>query len=377
MSVLISFLLEQEELEGARMEIVELRSTIDSLHEENRTYREHVDQYKSISQAAENALSELNAAYDQFREAAERRSADYEEEVRKQCRRVEILESDLQRTLAEHTTLQETYDADVSAREREKQEMLQELARLREAEATVEAREGRLREEIRNQASLTAEAQSNYERELVLHATDVQALKTLKEELSNYEQRLREQARLADMAASELQSSRLSWEEQKSSLQRSLEEVELRSKELEHQNSILHSHFELLSSQAAKLQRVDASSLSPLRRKVDYEISSVESEGQHASPADSDDLRQVIRFLRREKDILECQHELLQQENRRYKQQAEMAQKALDETRALLSEVCLRSGTHRSSYEYLLTKIVGTCPEPGLCTDAGAAPRIT
>ena len=52
-----------------------------------------------------------------------------------------------------------------------------------------------------------------------------------------------------------------------------------------------------------------------------------------------EELREVIRFLRREKDILQTKLELSLQEGERATVQLEHLQKSLDETRATLDEV--------------------------------------
>ena len=51
-----------------------------------------------------------------------------------------------------------------------------------------------------------------------------------------------------------------------------------------------------------------------------------------------EELRDVVRFLRREKDILATKHELVCQENERTKLQIDHVQRSLDETRAVLNE---------------------------------------
>jgi nucleoprotein TPR len=56
------------------------------------------------------------------------------------------------------------------------------------------------------------------------------------------------------------------------------------------------------------------------------------------------ELRSVIAYLRKEKEIIELQHELSKQENARLKTQLEYLSQSLQDVRATLAQVC----PHRS-----------------------------
>jgi nucleoprotein TPR len=67
-----------------------------------------------------------------------------------------------------------------------------------------------------------------------------------------------------------------------------------------------------------------------------------------------DELREVVRFLRRDKEVLEFELESQQQECRRLQQQLEFTSRNLDETRALLTDERFRLANGRvlSEAEY-------------------------
>lgn len=100
------------------------------------------------------------------------------------------------------------------------------------------------------------------------------------------------------------------------------------------QNATLHQHLENVSSQAAKIRQTAEAP------KTDGSATEVgESEGDDAAA----ELRGVITFVRREKEIAELQLDLHKQENVRLKAYSDRLNQTLEDTRKLLTEVCKRS----------------------------------
>lgn len=68
------------------------------------------------------------------------------------------------------------------------------------------------------QAKLAIEAQNKYERELMLHAADVEALQTAKKQAQEAAKSLKEMEEKVRKATDELQQGRTGWEQQEKSL---------------------------------------------------------------------------------------------------------------------------------------------------------------
>ena len=102
-----------------------------------------------------------------------------------------------------------------------------------------------------------------------------------------------------------------------------------RSKDLATQNSLLHQHLESVTTQAAKI-----------RQAADTEAS---GSGDVDTSGDADgklsELRSVVSYLRKEKEIVELQLELSKQENTRLRTQIDHLSHTLEETQKALSEV--------------------------------------
>jgi nucleoprotein TPR len=109
-----------------------------------------------------------------------------------------------------------------------------------------------------------------------------------------------------------------------------------RCKALTEQNNVLHQHLDNVSSQAARIRQAADSSVG------------TPSEGETADGTESklSELRAVINYLRKEKEIVDMQLELCKQENARLKTQMGHLTRDLEDTRATLSDVGLSGSTH-------------------------------
>ena len=104
--------------------------------------------------------------------------------------------------------------------------------------------------------------------------------------------------------------------------------------DLSSQNTILHQHLESVSSQANRIKAAAQSSTTP-----------VQGEDETTGNADVklSELRSVVAYLRKEKEIVDLQLELSKQETTRLKTQIDHLSQTLEDTRAMLSEVYLSS----------------------------------
>ena len=94
---------------------------------------------------------------------------------------------------------------------------------------------------------------------------------------------------------------------------------------------MLHQHLDNVSSQAARI-----------RQAADFLVG-MPGEGELADSTESrlSELRAVINYLRKEKEIVDMQLELCKQENARLKTQMGHLTRDLEDTRVTLSDVSL------------------------------------
>ncbi|KAJ1980870.1 Filament-forming protein [Dimargaris xerosporica] len=303
----------------------------------------HVDQYKAISAANEEALSDLNATYDEYRTRTD-------EQLAERAATIEMLRKSLNdqgdrvRQVLQELTSQQTQLEEVQGQhEREKMQLTMMIEDLQRKHTHVEGWADKLKADLRQQSQRTQEAQENYTREVTLHAQDIEVLSQLRDRQQMLDQELQSERKKAEAAETKLAASETSWEGQRQILDKTIADLTQRTQDLEQQNTLLHSHLESVSAQALKIQH---NASVPACTIAVQDDANGESSAVSDTPAPStttlaksvDELREVVRYMRRNKEILECQHELGQQEVRRFKQQLDHKSQVLEETRSLLAE---------------------------------------
>ncbi|KAI8486327.1 hypothetical protein Bbelb_358260 [Branchiostoma belcheri] len=299
---------------------------IAGLKEQVSLGKQHVENYKNMATAMEKNLSEQNQASRQLQERLETRlkeATQTRETLEKQIQQLEREKQAAGKELSEIRDSQGKHTADL----RKSLASLQTEVRdaLQKAE-DANRKEQAARNDLEQQVKLASEAQDKYERELMLHAADVQALSAVKEQLEDHNDKLSAAQEEAKKAGEELRLAKVSWEEQKRIQEQSMSSVQSRCQELEKQNNLLHEQIEKLSNQMLSLQTRPAG-------ETTVTAASVSEEGKS-----SEQLLEIIHFIRREKDISETRFEVAQAESVRYQQRLEQLERQLSEAQQALAE---------------------------------------
>ncbi|KAJ0725075.1 putative nucleoprotein TPR/MLP1 [Helianthus annuus] len=158
-------------------------------------------------------------------------------------------------------------------------------------------------------------AQDNYERQVILQSDTIQELTKTSQELALIKETASELQRVFDILKAENDELKSKWETEKMLLEQSKDKAEKKFDEINEQNKILLDQLEALHIKLAE-----------------------KSQGSGASAQSSDDggLQNVVKYLRRSKEIAETEISLLKQEKLRLQSQLEGAMKAESEAQALL-----------------------------------------
>ncbi|KAL1956278.1 hypothetical protein VTO42DRAFT_7451 [Malbranchea cinnamomea] len=306
------------------VEVSELKRDLELAKSELEHAKNQVDDYKAISQSTEERLQELTDTNEQYRQDTDRileeknvRISELENRVEQLSSELSAAKDDLSRLREEQENAQQRYDEQKSVLEAE-------ISRLKEQEERYIAATQFHQQDLKAQAEIAQRAQQNYESELVKHAEAAKNLQTVRAEANHLRLEVVDLRSQAEAAKNSLAQHEEIWNEIKGRYEGEIEELNRRREEVLKQNSLLHDQLENITRQISALQR-DRTGIP-------------EHEEETATGSDLEGLQEVIKFLRREKEIVDVQYHLSTQESKRLRQQLDYTQTQLEETRLKLEQ---------------------------------------
>lgn len=326
---------EEEQGEGLskeqelQIQVADITKELEHTKRELHNVREEVEQYKRISQTAEEELENMNNTHDQFKESMDAEIRERDATIKDLEQRVEDISSELTDSANELEKIRRT-DLEVKRRFIDEKSILEsEISRLKDEAEKVNTATSFYQDDLRAQARIAQEAQQNYERELVKHAEAAQQLQKVRAEFSELKTEIHRLRGDTETAKESLVVNEESWNTQKENYEKELGEIRSRCEDLKKQNKSLLEQLDNVGMQIGELQKSRAAGEDGM-------------EVQEGDDAISDDalekLRRTFTWLRREKEIVDVQLELNLQETKRLKQQLTHSQNTLDETRLLLAQ---------------------------------------
>ena len=306
------------------VEVSELKRDLELKSTELERIKEQVETYRDISQASEERLQELSDSSDLYREETERALEEKNKMIRELERRFEDISTELLTTNNELTQVRDEQSVSERKLDEQKVSFGTDITRLKDEIDQHKARADGLLEDVKSQAGIATQYQQNYEDELVKHAEAAKTLQTIRTENNKLRLEMVELRTTAESATTSLEQKEESWSEQKARYERELLDLRNRREEVMRQNALLHEQLEEVTKQISLLRR-DRSSLA-------------EDELDGTSSSALENLQEVIKYLRREKEIVDVQYHLSTQEGKRLKQQLDRTQSQLDETRLKLDQ---------------------------------------
>ncbi|CAI7572013.1 unnamed protein product [Penicillium glandicola] len=307
------------------IEVSELKRDLELAKGELEHAKQLAEDYQAISQASEERLESATETHEQYREETDRLVEEKNTKIQDLETRIEEISAELSASNTEMTKLREEQAEATRRLEEQKANFESEITRLKaDNERYVTAGQYH-QEDLNAQAEIAKHAQQNYETELVKHAEAAKNLQIVRAESNQLRLDIAQLRTQSEGYKSDLSQKEESWAEQRATYERELSELQKRREEVIHQNSVLHTQLENITGQISSLQRDRMN------------VSDDEQEGDQAAP-NLEGLQEVIKFLRREKEIVEVQYHLSTQESKRLNQQLDYTQSQLDETRLKLEQ---------------------------------------
>ncbi|XP_031574542.1 nucleoprotein TPR-like isoform X2 [Actinia tenebrosa] len=301
---------------------------VSGLEDQLKKSKTHEDQYKSMSLAHEEALKDLDQTTAELKTSLEARVKKAEEENSYMQGQIQSLESKNNALILENTHAKKDAERQISELQEILSTIRHELEEARMKARSACASEQVAKEELKEQASIAAECQEKYERELMLHANDVKALAVVKEKLQEQDTKFNEVLDRANAAEEKLKGASQSWVQEKKQYITENKKLESRCADLVDQNSTLHNELDKLVTQLASTTKV---SFTQPPSSTSEDVGQEEAKGTL-------ELWEIVRFARREKEIAETKGELAHSESLRYQQRCSFLEKQLADAQKNLKE---------------------------------------
>ncbi len=331
---------EDEELisreEDLTAQLSDLQRKIERKQEDLEAVNAQIKGFQDIAQDAEDRLQNFMEAHDRLQEELDAAQQEKDATIRDLQQRVEEISSELASTTTELTELRGQHEQENLQLSQQKDALEVEIAQLKNDLIDYKAEADAQSELVKSQAEIATRAQKDYEYELAKHGETMKNLRVLRDEHSQLQTEIAQYTAQAEAARSTLEQSQEHWKSTQDQFDNQLLEAKRRHDDLKQYNETLLKQFDEYKSQIDNLKHDRAS------------VPGTDDAG--TTGLGSNNMQDIEVYLRREKEILEVQLNLKEQEVKRLEQQLTHSQNQLDQTREkLLTEQSKSQGSQSGS----------------------------
>ncbi|XP_008332910.1 nucleoprotein TPR-like isoform X1 [Cynoglossus semilaevis] len=307
----------------SELELAEVKGLLHTAEEQNSELKEQlkiantsVEQYRALVLALEDTVKEEKEIHASM-EIQLKESKEVQNQLEKRIIEVEKKGQQEQEEKRKARESLEKQVADLQRRLKESQTEQQEAV---EKAAAALTQEQKATQESLLQTKLAGEAHSKYERELMLHAADVEALQELKKRIQQDLEKKTELEEQLNNTNTVLQEKTAAWNALEKELKEEQSTQSHRCEELEKQNTLLHQQMDEIASRSRQQQQ---------QQQPDVSFS---EEGKS-----TEQILEILRFVRQEEQIALARCEVSEGKAVRYKQQVEHQGRELKELQEALN----------------------------------------
>lgn len=326
-------------------QIKELQTQLRDAKIENETMSQHltlarqsVDEYRTLCGSIEGQISITSETSKQLTDELQQRLEGKDEIIRD-------IQSKLSTAERESATLKDEKDKLARDSENKAVNLEEEINRMRRDLQAANTKlqsayeeNVRIKLDLEKQTLVYKDVQEKYEKELAVHGDDVSNMNELKIELDAVRLRVTEEEQSRRNAENQLNQAVSDWISKENSLRSELTRLQESKQELETLNTSLQDQIINLTT------RIEALNNKTSDDTEDGDSAAEASEAHHQKS--SEQWLQLIRYLRREKEIAKTKTEMAEAACSRFENQIKHSEKQMEELKKELSE--LRDSSHVS-----------------------------
>ena len=307
----------EEELEA---QVAELQRKIERKQEDLEVANGQIETFQAIAQEAEDQLRSQLETHEQYEQEMNATQQEKDATIADLQQRVHEISSELATSNTELTELRGQHEQETLRFTQQKDALETEIARHKDDVTDYKAEVENQAQLVTSQAEIATRAQQDYEHELAKHGETMKSLRILRDEHNQLKTEIAQFKAQAEAARATLAQNEEHWTTTREQFESQIAEAQRNYDEAKQHNKTLLRQFDDYKAQIEALKSNRASAAG------DAENSSSDSSG----------LQEINDYLRREKEILEVQLNLKDQEVKRQEQQLNHFQTQLDQAREKL-----------------------------------------
>lgn len=316
-------------------QVSELQRALERKQEDLESVNAQIKGFQDIAQDAEDRLQSFVEAHERLQEELNLAQQEKDATISDLQQRVEEISSELATTTTELNELRGNHEQETLQLTQQKDTLEAEIARLKNDVTDYKAEAEAQAELVKSQAEIATRAQKDYEDELAKHGKTMERLRVLRDEHTQIQTEIAQFKAQAEAARITLEQSQEHWKSTQAQFDGQITEAKRRHDDLKQYNETLLKQFDDYKAQIDSLKNDRGAAAAS------------DADGDTGS---SSNLQDIEVYLRREKEILEVQLNLKDQEVKRLEQQLTHSQNQLDQTREkLITEQSKGQGSQSGS----------------------------